>query len=203
MSRISGLCGNFVVVPFYIPTSNIWEFQFMYILSITCYCSFSCSIEQFQLSKQVQIEVLWHLPHVCKLCVWPSGPAPERHSLIRSDQSSRSVVSHSATPWIAGWQASLSITNSRSSLRLMTIESVMPSNHLILCHPLLILPPIPPSIRVFSNVSTLCMRWPKYWSFSFSIISSKEIPGLISFTEHLFKTKSVFLLFFNWKVIAL
>ena len=155
MSRISGLCGNFVVVPFYIPTSNIWEFQFLYIFSITCYCSFSCSIEQFQLSKQVQIEVLWHLPHVCKLCVWPSGPAPERHSLIRSDQSSRSVVSHSATPWIAGWQASLSITNSRSSLRLMSIESVMPSNHLILCHPRLILTPIPPSIRVFQCVNAL------------------------------------------------
>src|SRR5574337_1196647 len=78
-------------------------------------------------------------------------------------------------------QASLSITNSRSSLRLMSIESVMPSSHLILCRPLLLLPPIPPSIRVFSNESTLHMRWPKYWSFSFSIIPSKEIPGLISF----------------------
>ena len=66
-------------------------------------------------------------------------------------------------------------------LKLMSIESVMPSSHLILCHPLLLLPPIPPSIRVFSNRSTLCMRWPKYWSFSFSIIPSKEIPGLISF----------------------
>ena len=85
------------------------------------------------------------------------------------------------TPWIAARQASLSITNSRSSLRLTSIESVMPSSHLILCHPLLLLPPIPPSIRVFSNESTLCMRWPKYWSFSFSIIPSKEIPGLISF----------------------
>ena len=69
----------------------------------------------------------------------------------------------------------------RSSLRLMSIESVMPSSHLILCRPLLLLPPFPPSIRVFSNESTLRMRWPKYWSFSFSIISSKEIPGLISF----------------------
>ena len=72
-------------------------------------------------------------------------------------------------------------SNSRSSLRLMSIESVMPSSHLILCCPLLLLPPIPPSIRVFSNESTLHMRWPKYWSFSFSIIPSKEIPGLISF----------------------
>ena len=78
-------------------------------------------------------------------------------------------------------QASLSITNSRSSLRLTSIESVMPSSHLILCRPLLLLPPIPPSIRVFSNESTLRMRWPKYWSFRFSIIPSKEIPGLISF----------------------
>jgi len=78
-------------------------------------------------------------------------------------------------------QASLSITNSQSSLRLTSIESVMPSSHLTLCHPLLLLPPIPTSIRVFSNESTLPMRWPKYWSFSYSIIPSKEIPGLISF----------------------
>ena len=85
------------------------------------------------------------------------------------------------TPWIAARQASLSITNSRSSLRLTSIESLMPSSHLILCRPLLLLPPIPPSIRVFYNESTLCMRWPKYWSFSFSIIPSKEHPGLISF----------------------
>ena len=86
-----------------------------------------------------------------------------------------------ATPWIAERQASLFITNSQSSLKLMSIESVMPSSHLILYHPLLLLPPIPPSIRVFSNESTLCMRWPKYWSFSFSIIPSNEHPGLISF----------------------
>ena len=86
-----------------------------------------------------------------------------------------------ATPWIAAHQASLSITISWSSLKLMSIESVMPSSHLIFCHPLLLLSPIPPSIRVFSNESTLCMRWPNYWSFSFSIIPSKEIPRLISF----------------------
>ena len=98
-----------------------------------------------------------------------------------SVQFSRSVMSNSATPWIAAHQASLSITNSCSSLRLMSIESVMPSSHLILCRPLLLLPPIPPSIRVFSNESTLRMRWPKFWSFSFSIIPSKEIPGLTSF----------------------
>ena len=86
-----------------------------------------------------------------------------------------------ATPWVAASQASLSITNSQSSLKLTSIESVMPSSHLILYHPLLLLPPILPSIRVFSNESTLRMKWPKYWSFSFSIIPSKEIPGLISF----------------------
>ena len=87
------------------------------------------------------------------------------------------------TSWIAARQASLSITNSQSSPKLTCIESVMPSSHLIFCHPLLLLPPIPPSIRVFFNESTLWMRWPKYWSFSFSIIPSKEIPGLISFRK--------------------
>ena len=84
-----------------------------------------------------------------------------------------------ATPRIAAYQASLFIINSRSSLKLMSIESVMPSSHLIFCHPLLLLPPIPPSIRVFPNESTLRMRWPKDWSFSFSIIPSKERPGPI------------------------
>ena len=86
-----------------------------------------------------------------------------------------------ATPWITACQASLSITNSRSSLKLTSIKSVMPSSPLILYRPLLLLPPILPSIRVFFNESTLHMRWPKYWSFSFSIIPSKEHPGLISF----------------------
>ena len=85
------------------------------------------------------------------------------------------------TPCITARQGSLSITISWSSLKLTSIKAVMPSNHLILCRPLFLLPPIPPSIRVFSNESTLHMRWPKYWSFSFSIIPSKEIPGLISF----------------------
>ena len=85
------------------------------------------------------------------------------------------------TPWITARQASLSITISQSSLKHTSIESVMPSSHLILYRLLLLLPPTPPRIRVFSNESTLCTRWPKYWSFSFSIIPSKEIPGLISF----------------------
>ena len=90
-------------------------------------------------------------------------------------------MSDSATPWFTARQTSLSITNTWSSLRLMSIESVMPSSHLILCRPLLLLPPIPPSIRVFSNGSTLRIRWPKYCSFSFSISPSNEHPGLISF----------------------
>ena len=98
-----------------------------------------------------------------------------------SSAQSLSRVQLFATPWMAACHASLSLTNSWSLLKLMPIESVMPSNHLILCYPLLLLPPIPPSIRVFSNESTLRMRWPKYWSFSFSIIPSNEHPGLISF----------------------
>ena len=99
----------------------------------------------------------------------------------KSDQISPSVVCDSLRPNESQHAPSLSITNSRSSLRLTSIESVMLSSHLILCRLLLLLPPLPPSIRVFPNESTLRMRWPKYWSFSFSIIPSKEIPGLISF----------------------
>ena len=91
-----------------------------------------------------------------------------------SSLQSLSRVQLFVTPWIAACQASLSITNSQSSLKLTSITLVMPSSHLILCHPLFLLPPIPPSIRVFSNESTLRMRWPKYWSFSFSIIPSKN-----------------------------
>ena len=100
---------------------------------------------------------------------------------LQSVQFSHSVVQLFVTPWIAARQASLSITNSRSLLKLMPIELVMPSSHLILCHPLLLLPPIPPSVRVFSNESTLRMRLPEYWSFSFSISPSNEDPGLMSF----------------------
>ena len=98
-----------------------------------------------------------------------------------SSVQSLSHVQLFATSWIAACQASLSITNSWSSRRLTCIESVMQSSHLILCHPLFFLRPIPPRIKVFSSESTLRMRWPKYWSFSFSIIPSKEHPGLISF----------------------
>ena len=98
-----------------------------------------------------------------------------------SSVQSLSRVQLFATPWITARQASLSITNSWSLLKLMSIKSVMPSSYLILCRPLLLLPPIPPSIRVFSSDSTLCMRWPKYWSYSFSISPSSEHPELISF----------------------
>ena len=105
----------------------------------------------------------------------------ETFHIVHQSVSSLSHVCLFAIPWTAAYQASLSITNSRSSLKLMSIKSAMPSSHLILCCPLLLLPPIPPSISVFSNESTLHMTWPKYWSFSFSIIPSKEIPGLISF----------------------
>ena len=104
-------------------------------------------------------------------------PLPVQFSSVQS----LSHVWLFATPWTAACQASLSITNSWSLLKLMSIKSVMPSSHLTLCHPLLLLPPIPPSIRVFSKESAIHMRWPKYWSFSFSISLSNEQPGLISF----------------------
>ena len=99
-----------------------------------------------------------------------------------SSVQSLSHVQLFATPWTAACQASLSVTNSRSSPKPMSIKSVMPSNHLILCHPLLLPPSIFPSIRVFSNESALLIRWPKYWSFSFNISPSSEHPGLISFS---------------------
>ena len=100
---------------------------------------------------------------------------------FRSVQFSRSVMSNSATPWTAARQASLSITNSQSMLKLMSIQSVIPSNNLILCHPILLTPSIFLSIRVFSNESVINIRWPKYWSFSFSLSPSKDYSGLISF----------------------
>ena len=105
----------------------------------------------------------------------------EKRACQFSSLQSLSRVLLFATPWIAACQASLSITNTWSSLRFTSIESVIPSSHLILCRPLLLLPPIPPSIRVFSNESTLHMRWPKYWSFSFSVIPLNEHLRLIFF----------------------
>ena len=116
------------------------------------------------------------IEYIFKLVIW-SSDFP-----VGSVQFSRSVVSDSLRPHeIAAHQASLSITNSQSSLRLASIESVMPSEHLTLCRPILLLPSIFPSIRVFSNESVLHIRWPNYWSFSFSISPSNEYSGLISF----------------------
>ena len=112
-----------------------------------------------------------HIPIAGPICMYTQFSSVQLLSRVRLF----------VTPWIAAHQASRSITNSRNSLRLMSIESVMPSSHLILCRPLLLLPPIPPSIRVFSNDFTVCMRWPKYWSFSFSISPSNEHAGLMSF----------------------
>ena len=117
------------------------------------------------------------IPRMCLKEMQTDQPWNWRFSSVQS----LSRVWLFATAWTAAHQASLSITNSQSLLKLMSIESVMPSSHLILCHPLLLLPPIPPSIRVFSSESTLCIRWPKYWSFSFSVIPSNEHPGLVSF----------------------
>ena len=133
------------------------------------------------------------------------------HSVQFSSVQLLSRVRLFATPWIPARQGSLSITNSQSSLKLMSIESVMPSSHLILCRPLLHLPPIPPSIRVFSNESTLRMRWPKYWSFSSSISPSKEHPGLISFRMDLLalllaelkQTDTLRKDFFNWNSLCI
>ena len=117
--------------------------------------------------------------YICIFLVYK--PEISKSSMSFSSVQSLSCVQLFATPWIAARQASLSTTNYRSSLKLTSIKSVMPPSHLILCRPLLLLSPITPSIRVFSNESTLCMRWPKYWSFSFSFILSKEHPELISF----------------------
>ena len=118
------------------------------------------------------------LTHPSRLSSWdPSHRRLVRQVVQRLPAQSVQLLSRVrlfATPWITARQASLSITNSQSLLKLMSIKSVMPSSHLILCRPLLFLPPIPPSIKVFSNESTLHMRWPKYWSFSFSISPSNE-----------------------------
>ena len=121
----------------------------------------------------------WGLQNHCR---WWLQPWNEKMlNITLYSVQSLSHVRLFAAPWTAAHQAFLSISNSRSSLKLMSIKSVMPSSHLILCRPLLLLRPIPPSIRVFSSQSTLRMRWPKYWSFSFSISPSNGHPGLISF----------------------
>ena len=151
---------------------------------IVCVCSLYANIPPFYI-RDLSILGLWELQD------WGGGSWNQSSKDTKewlyslppptSVQFSRSVVSDSATPWTAARQASLSITNPPSLLRLMSIELVMPSNHLILCHPLLLLPSIFPSIRVFSSESVLHIRWPKYWSFSFSISPCNEYLGLISF----------------------
>ena len=141
-----------------------------------CFLSFKTAFSN-TISSSCFVSILW----------WQGSNSHNQHCLnFESYQGISSVQLFSrvqifATPWIAAHQASLSITNSQSLLKHMSIELVMPSSHLILCRPLLLLPAIPPSIRDFSNESTLCMRWPKYWSFSFSMSPSNEHPGLICF----------------------
>ena len=129
----------------------------------------------------LQQEVFAESPPLRKQDTHPGHSSFTAKSIVSSGQS-LSRVRLSATPWTAARQASLSLTNSQSLLKLTSIESVMPSTHLILCRPLLLLPSISPSIRVFSNESVLHIRWPKYWSFSFNISPSNEHPGLISFS---------------------
>ena len=139
---------------------------------------YSIRIISFFLSHKITCKLMWRTYTPLNMHFQKSY-ALQSHQF--SSVQSLSPVWLFMTLWITACQASLSIVNSQSSIRLMSIESVMPPSHLILCHPLLLRPPIPPNIRVFSSESTLRMRWPKYWSFSFSIIPSKEIPGLISF----------------------
>ena len=142
-----------------------------------------CHTEWSKSGREREISLLWHHLYVESKKNWYKLTYLQKRNRFTdfSSVQSLSCIWLFATPWIAAHQASLSIANSWSSLKLTSIEWVMPSSHLILCHPLLLLPLIPPSIRVFSNESTLHMRWPKYWSFSFSISLSKEHSGLISF----------------------
>ena len=163
----------------------------IYVSETFAVASWVCYISFYEFN-----EFHWHLPPLINIPLsfmwqsWTGSSVSSCHllavventylhlqfsSVQFSSVHSLSCVQLFVTPWIAARQASLFITISRSSLRLTSIKSVMPSSHLILGRPLLLLPPIPPSIRVFSNESTLCMRWPKYWSFSFSIIPSKQI----------------------------
>ena len=167
-----------------VSTSTFWQVLF-YVFKTY----FNSHMSKTQWQNKTESNDL--IPYKCNI-MDNYGPSCKNHALgkikffwvFKLNFSSVQLLSHVrlfATPWIAAGQASLSITNSQSSLRLASIKSVMPSSHLILGRPLLLLPSIPTSIKVFSNVSTLHMRWPKYWSFSFSIIPSKELSGLISF----------------------
>ena len=149
-----------------------WSYQIVpYVFIEFAYTCESVGLNKWP--KITQYVRTWGVTMLLNEAVYSSLPFSSVQSLSR--------VRLFATPWIAAYQASLSITNTRTSLKILSIESVMPSSHLILCCPLLFLPLVPPSIKVFSNESTFRMRWPKYWSFSFSISPSNEHPGLISF----------------------
>ena len=169
-----------------------WSQLFLIMLSVTKLCLTLCNPMDCSTSGSPVLHYLPEFPQIHVLdkeghkswkaffianssCTW------KRFSQSVQSVQLLSRVQLFATPWIAACQASLSITNSWSSLRLTSIKLVMPSNHLILCHPLFLLPPVPHSIRVFSNESTLRMRWPKYWSCSFNISPSNEYSRLISF----------------------
>ena len=155
-----------VCVPFY----PVWQSCY-----VACTCSALFSLPQVSGNTQQPLwpPLTWRNTH--------SGIIPKCKFSLFSSVQSLSCVQLFATPWTAAHRASLSIINSWSSLKLVSIESVMPSNHLILCRPLLLPPSVFPSIRVFSNESVLCIRWPKYWNFSFSISPSNEYSGPISF----------------------
>ena len=153
---------------------------------LTAACQASLSITDSQsLLKLMSIQSVMPSNHLILCCPLPLLPSIFPSIKVFSNEfSSVQSLSHVrlfVTPWATARQSSLSITNSRRLLKLMSIELVMPSNHLILCHPLLLLPSIFPSIRVFSNESVLCTRWPKDWSFSFSNSPYQENSGLISF----------------------
>ena len=178
----------FFALAFYFLDSILWSTKVFNFDEMKFICFFfDCLCFRCQIEESLTNPTSWRLAHVFSwrnfLDLWSTFVSKFRFgcSVQFSSVQSLSHVRLLATPWITARQASLSITNSRSSFKLTSIESVMPSSHLILCRPLLLLPAIPPSIRVFSNESTVRMRWPKYWSFSFSIISSKEHPGLIYF----------------------
>ena len=132
-------------------------------------------------SKCIELKSSWTPWVYGKISSMKPVPAAKNVGLLFSSVQSLSRVRLFVTPWTAARQASLSITNSQTLPKLISIESVMPYNHLILCRPLLLLPSVFPSIRVFSNESVLRIRWPKYWSFSFNISPYNEHPGLISF----------------------
>ena len=138
-------------------------------------------MDHFVLSQRHSAKILWFIVRLAGLKIREKSTFTRTHDVQFSSVQLLGHVRLFATPWTAAHQASLSIANSRSPPKPMCIEWVMPSNHLILCCPLLLLPSIFPSIRVFSNESALCIRWPKYWSFSFNISPSNEHPGLISF----------------------